>query len=110
MADVTGARLALKGSKSGERIGVGRGAGGVGGQRFAEWEERGPRGWRRWQPETGAGGLSSQTDTFFVKGRLGGVGGLEAKGAEQYWVVGADFVNSRYGGVVGRVVMGAEYC
>ena len=38
------------------------------------------------------------------------MGGLEAKGAEQYWVVGADFVNSRYGGVVGRVVMGAEYC
>ena len=45
-----------------------------------------------------------------MKGRLGGVGGLEAKGAEQHWVVGADFVNSRCGGVVGRVVMVAEYC
>ena len=88
MADDTGARLALKGSKSGERIGVGRGAGGWGGRRFAKWKERGSRGRKWWQPEKGVGGLSPQTDAYFVKGHFGGVGGREVKGAEQYWAVG----------------------
>ena len=44
----------------------------------------GRRGWRRWQFEKGVGGSSPQTDAYFVEGHLGGVGGREVKGAEQY--------------------------
>ena len=88
MADDTGARLPLKGSKSGECIGVGRGAGGVGGAKGCKVEGPGSRGRRWWQPEKGVGGLSPQTDVYFVKGHFGGVGGRQVKGAEQYWAVG----------------------
>ena len=44
MVDITGAWLALKGSMSGEHIGVVRGAGGVGGANVCTVRETGVKG------------------------------------------------------------------